>query len=143
MTKASNGNTLARPQIMGEFYGLFTRFFFIKTWFILLRFVTYAWFVTLLFDDGMWEVIVVVVRFTAWKVSKYGVFFGPYFPAFSPNTGKYGPENLLIWTRFTQWFSLLFSTSLITNNRSTKKYLSVLWLIHQNPLGLTYSQEDP
>ena len=30
---------------------------------------------------------------TAWKVSKYGVFSGPYFPAFSPNTGKYGPEK--------------------------------------------------
>ena len=42
---------------------------------------------------------------TAWKVSKYGVISGPYFPAFglntgiypinsvfSPNTGKYGPE---------------------------------------------------
>ena len=24
---------------------------------------------------------------------KYGVFTGPYFPAFSPNTGKYGPEK--------------------------------------------------
>ena len=40
---------------------------------------------------------------TAWKVSKYGVFSGPYFPAFglnteylsvsSPNKGKYGPEK--------------------------------------------------
>ena len=30
---------------------------------------------------------------TAWKVSKYGVFFGPYFPVFSSNTGKYVPEN--------------------------------------------------
>ena len=30
--------------------------------------------------------------FTAWKVSKYGVISGPYFPVFSPNTGKYGPE---------------------------------------------------
>ena len=28
----------------------------------------------------------------AWKVSKYGVISGPYFPVFSPNTGKYGPE---------------------------------------------------
>ena len=28
----------------------------------------------------------------AWKVSKYGVIFGPYFPVFSPNTRKYGPE---------------------------------------------------
>ena len=29
---------------------------------------------------------------TAWNVSKYGVISGPYFPVFSPNTGKYGPE---------------------------------------------------
>ena len=36
---------------------------------------------------------------TAWKVSKYGVISGPYFPVFGlntdfvfkPNTGKYGP----------------------------------------------------
>ena len=27
------------------------------------------------------------------NVSKYGVFSGPYFPVFSPNTGKYGPEK--------------------------------------------------
>ena len=30
---------------------------------------------------------------TAWKVSKYGVFSGPYIPVFGPNTGKYGPEK--------------------------------------------------
>ena len=30
--------------------------------------------------------------YTAWKVSKYGVISSPYFPVFSPNTGKYGPE---------------------------------------------------
>ena len=29
---------------------------------------------------------------TVWKVSKYGVISGLYFPVFSPNTGKYGPE---------------------------------------------------
>ena len=28
-----------------------------------------------------------------WKVSKYGVFAGPYFPVFGLNTGKYGPEK--------------------------------------------------
>ena len=28
----------------------------------------------------------------AWKVSKYGVISGPYFPVLSSNTGKYGPE---------------------------------------------------
>ena len=26
-------------------------------------------------------------------MSKYGVFSGQYFPIFSPNTGKYGPEK--------------------------------------------------
>ena len=30
---------------------------------------------------------------TAWKVSKYGVFSGLYFPVFSPGTGKYKPEK--------------------------------------------------
>ena len=29
---------------------------------------------------------------TAWKVSKYGVISGPYFPVFGLNTGKYRPE---------------------------------------------------
>ena len=29
---------------------------------------------------------------TAWKVSKYVVISGPYFPVFNPNTGEYGPE---------------------------------------------------
>ena len=28
-----------------------------------------------------------------WKLSKYRVIFGPYFPVFSPNKGKYGPEK--------------------------------------------------
>ena len=30
---------------------------------------------------------------TAWKVSKYGVFCGRYFPVFGLNTGKYEPEK--------------------------------------------------
>ena len=29
---------------------------------------------------------------TAWKVYKYGVISGPYFPAFNPNTRKYRSE---------------------------------------------------
>ena len=35
----------------------------------------------------------IVQSSTAWKVSKYWVFSGSYFPVFSPNTGKYGPEK--------------------------------------------------
>ena len=34
----------------------------------------------------------VMIMNTTRKVSKYGVISGPYFPVFSPNTGKYGPE---------------------------------------------------
>ena len=47
--------------------------------------------------------ILSVIIVTAWKVSKYGVFSGPYFPAFGLNTpylsvfslnvGKYGLEK--------------------------------------------------
>ena len=38
--------------------------------------------------------IVVTVRLksTAWKMAKYGVFSGPYFHVFSPNTEKDRPE---------------------------------------------------
>ena len=31
--------------------------------------------------------------YCVWKVSKYGVFSGPYFPVFSPNKGKNGQEK--------------------------------------------------
>ena len=34
----------------------------------------------------------IFITMTAWKVSKYGVISGPYFPVFSPNMGKCGPE---------------------------------------------------
>ena len=43
---------------------------------------------------------------TAWKVSKYGVISGLYFPVFGlnmeicPNTGKYGPEVTLYLDNF-------------------------------------------
>ena len=55
---------------------------------------------------------------TAWKVSKYGVFSGPYFPAFELNTERYSSlripysvrmrentdqKKLRIRTLFTQW----------------------------------------
>ena len=39
---------------------------------------------------------------TARKVSKDGVFSGPYFSVFGLNTRKYGPKKLRIWIFFTQ-----------------------------------------
>ena len=44
---------------------------------------------------------------TGWKVSKYGVFSGPYFSFFSPNTGIYGPEK----TPHLDTFYAVFSTN--------------------------------
>ena len=41
-------------------------------------------------------------NYTTWKVSKYGVSSGQNFPVFNPNTGKYEPEKLRIWTLFKQ-----------------------------------------
>ena len=49
---------------------------------------------------------------TAWKVSKYGVFSSPYFPVFSPSTGKYGPKKTHIWTLFTQCMRNLWELKL-------------------------------
>ena len=37
---------------------------------------------------------------TAWKVSKYGVISGSYFPVFRLNIGKYGPEITPYWDTF-------------------------------------------
>ena len=57
-----------------------------------------------------WKVCqsVFLIKFTAWKVSKYGYISGPCFPVFSQNIGKYGPEKkILIWTLFP----LIISTS--------------------------------
>ena len=39
-------------------------------------------------------------RDTMWKVSKYGVISGPYFPVFGLNKGKYGPEITPYWDTF-------------------------------------------
>ena len=52
------------------------------------------------------------VQITVWKVSKYGVFSGPYFPVFRQNTeiysvnlhiqSEYRPEKTPYWTLSTQ-----------------------------------------
>ena len=62
-----------------------------------------------------------VAAFTSWKVSKYGVISGLYFPVFGLNTGKYGPENTLyldifhaVSYKFSWWlFKQFFNPSMI------------------------------
>ena len=41
----------------------------------------------------LWWTFFVKIALCAKKVSKYGVFSGPYFPVFGLNTRKYGPEK--------------------------------------------------
>ena len=48
---------------------------------------------------------------TAQKVSKYGVFSGPYFVVFSPNTGKYGPVKTPYLDSFHEVYVIQFSTA--------------------------------
>ena len=54
---------------------------------------------------------------TAWKVSKYGFLFGPYFAVFRLNTGKYGPEKI----RYLDTFHAV---------KSSFRRCCVFWLIY-------------
>ena len=60
-----------------------------------------------------------IYQFTAWKMSKYGVYSGSYFFVFCPNTGKYGPEvtpyletfHAVVVSLIICWFTTLFRSS--------------------------------
>ena len=75
----------------------------------------------------------VLKTFTAWKVSKYGVFSGPYFPAFVLNTERYfvslriQSECGKIWTRKNSIFGH-FSRS-DSSYLHNLKYLRVICVI--------------
>ena len=49
-----------------------------------------------------------IVILTAWKVSKYGVISGPYFPTFGLNTERYGVHSWRVLEKYssktsTEW----------------------------------------
>ena len=48
---------------------------------------------------------------SAWKVSKYGVFSVPYFPAFGLNTERYGPEK----TPYLDTFQIVTASEITSN----------------------------
>ena len=67
--------------------------------------------------------------YTVWKVSKYGVISGPYFPAVGMNTGKGGPE---ITPYLDTFHAVLLNKSLMENFNICKIFLSelcFLWLL--------------
>ena len=55
-------------------------------------------------------------------MSKYGVFSGPYFPLFSPNTGKYGPEK----TPYLDTFHTVLATVLNPSMYNVPKWSAIL-----------------
>ena len=85
-------------------------------------------------------------------MSKYGVISGSYFPVFSPNTGKYGPE-------ITPYLDTFHAVLEITNNLNirngehalivqthTDKDNSVFWnyfaVFRANFENMNYNYED-
>ena len=66
----------------------------------------------------------------AWKVSKYRVFSGPYFPVFvlriPSEYRKIRTKKLRIWRLFTQWLSCL--------SGNWKENIFILLLLHINYL---------
>ena len=65
-------------------------------------------------------------EYTAWKVSKYGVLFGPYFPLFSPDTGKYGPEK----TRYFDTFHTVIDGPINAHLPSKRATLIYIWWLN-------------
>ena len=83
------------------------------------------------------------------KIAQIQSFSGPYFPIFSPNTGKYGPEKPRIWTLFAQcrskkvqcldlrfvvFFirsSLRFILTMLKHHTATKLFSSSLLLLEE------------
>ena len=63
--------------------------------------------------------------FPAWKVSKYEVFPGPYFPVFSRNKQNTDQKILRIRILFTQWFPIpsltLFRSDAIIIQKCNRK----------------------
>ena len=63
----------------------------------------------------------------------YKAFSGPYFPVFSPNTGKYGPEK----TPYLDTFHTVFNASFLTFQINLSKKLSTnkLWEQMKSPIS--------
>ena len=60
-------------------------------------------------------------------MSKYGVFSGPYFPVFSPNTGEYGPEK----TPYLDTFNAVLIRSMVIKDtawRWSNEYFKMFFL---------------
>ena len=75
-------------------------------------YITVFWSCTVLLD------FLTFCENTAWKVSKDGIFSGPYFPVFSANTEKCGPEK----TPSLDTFHAVKVLFRIIKNKNLKEY---------------------
>ena len=64
----------------------------------------------------------IFLAITAWKVSKYGVISGPYFPVFRLNTWIYGPE---ITPHLDTFHAVILFWWCGTNNMNNKKEINI------------------
>ena len=69
-----------------------------------------------------------LLSITVWKVPKYGVFSGPYFPVFSPNAGKYRPEKFPYLDTF-HTVPIHWGNSCVSKNLSAGSFTSFSVLV--------------
>ena len=62
------------------------------------------------------------ISLAAWKVSKYGVFYGTHFPVFGLNTGKYRPEKAPYLDNFQTVYAWLAQIKKVKTVLGNKKY---------------------
>ena len=62
------------------------------------------------------------ISLAAWKVSKYGVFYGTHFPVCGLNTGKYRPEKAPYLDNFQTVYAWLAQIKKVKTVLGNKKY---------------------
>ena len=72
---------------------------------------------------------------TAWKMSKYGVFSGPYFLAFGLNTERYS-VSLRIQS---EWRKIRARKNSVCGHFSRNEYIVFRWLQMMGPYKVIYS----
>ena len=91
----------------------------------------------------LWNCCSLFKMFTVWKVSKYGVFSGPYSVPMQEIRTK---KKLRIWTLFTQWLALKALTLLLldgddnqkTSSKEAWKHCLRPWLGKRQRFGCYY-----
>ena len=90
----------------------------------------------------------IILGCTAWKVSKYGVFSGPYFPVFGLNTERYSvslhiqPECGSIRTRKNSVFGQTFSVSHYPWNSIFTTFICRWFRVKIQLLATSFASDD-